>query len=76
MNQPEMSTELLEILVNGQPHTATDPLTIDQLLAQLEIRNPAIAIELNEQLVMRADYEQTRLRPGDHVEIVTLAGGG
>ena len=78
MNPPEkkMSATTLEILVNGDRHTLADPVTMDQLLVHLAIGNPAIAVEVNEQLVVRAEYPRTRLRAGDRVEIVTLTGGG
>ena len=35
-----------------------------------------IAVEINELIVPKADYDSCVLRDGDTVEIVTLVGGG
>jgi thiamine biosynthesis protein ThiS len=35
-----------------------------------------VAVEVNRELVPRRNFEATQLQEGDHVEIVTLVGGG
>jgi len=35
-----------------------------------------VAVEVNRTLVRRADHAACALQPGDHVEVVTLVGGG
>ena len=35
-----------------------------------------IAVELNGEIVLKAQYESTRLQDGDTVEIVNFVGGG
>jgi sulfur carrier protein len=35
-----------------------------------------VAVEVNLEVVPRAQHAQTRLRDGDRLEVVTLVGGG
>ncbi len=66
----------MQVIVNGDPQTLQDGLTVGELIAQLELAPERVAVEVNERLVRRAQYAQTTLREGDRVEIVTLVGGG
>ena len=40
------------------------------------ISSKHIAIEINENLVFRSDWQETNLKDGDKVEIVKAIGGG
>ncbi len=66
----------MRILLNGQPHASPDPCSLAQLLAQIGVEPRRVAVERNEQLVRRAEYERTDLQDGDRIEVVTLVGGG
>ena len=66
----------MQIRVNGQFEALDETATLSDLLARFELAPLRVAIEVNEQLVRRADYGETTLRAGDRVEIVTLVGGG
>jgi sulfur carrier protein len=46
------------------------------LVAGFNLQPKFVAVEVNCELVPRRNYDQIRLREGDHVEIVTLVGGG
>jgi thiamine biosynthesis protein ThiS len=50
--------------------------SVNELLAQFKLTPARVAVELNEQLVRRTQFDETRLKPGDRVEVVTLVGGG
>ena len=63
------------LTLNGQMHE-TDATTVRQLIEQLGYGQQAVAVELNRELVPRAQHEQTELNDGDSVELVTLVGGG
>jgi len=64
------------IVVNDQPLELPEPLTVAALLLHLQ-RNPRmLAVEVNLQVVRRADQDATVLHTGDRVEIVTMVGGG
>jgi len=66
----------VQVIVNGDAQTLSDGATVADLLVQHDLIPQRVAVEVNEQLVRRADYAQTSLREGDRVEIVTLVGGG
>jgi thiazole synthase len=66
----------LKIRLNGEPYALTGPLTVANLLAQLQIDPRRVAVEHNQTVVRRAAYEQTIVRDGDEIEIVNFVGGG
>jgi sulfur carrier protein len=66
----------VEIIYNGRPLQAAEGITVAELLAPLEIPLRQIAVEVNQELVPRERFAEHFLRAGDHVEVVTLAGGG
>ena len=45
-------------------------------LAPADLAPLRVAVEVNRELVRRADYADTTLHDGDKIEIVTLVGGG
>ncbi len=66
----------MQITVNGESENAASGATVAALVTQHNLKPLRVAVEVNEQLVPRRDYEQTLLQPGDRVEIVTFVGGG
>lgn len=66
----------MEITLNGDKRTVVDGATIAALLNQFDLSPQRVAVELNRRLVRRAGFDQTILKTGDEVEIVTLVGGG
>jgi len=64
------------LTVNGEPKSVPEGLTLDQLVRDLGLERNPIAVELNRQVVPRDRHGETRLAPGDRLEIVTLVGGG
>lgn len=67
---------MIEITINEQPRSVAQGITLAQLLVQLEILSPAIAVEVNQSLRPRDQFDSTVLEAGDVLEIVTLVGGG
>jgi sulfur carrier protein len=72
--QPEFPT--VTIFINGVPRELADGTTIAALLAELEVSQRQVAVEVNCQLVPRARHAEHRLREADRLEVVTLVGGG
>ncbi|MBS0209432.1 MAG: sulfur carrier protein ThiS [Planctomycetes bacterium] len=66
----------MQITLNGQPRCIEAGATVSLLLAELGIKAPHVAVEVNLNLVPRAEHPRHVLRAGDAVEVVTLAGGG
>jgi sulfur carrier protein len=51
-------------------------LTIENLLAQLELDARLVAVELNLEIVSKTNYPAQKLSEGDRIEIVHFVGGG
>ena len=64
------------ILLNGEPREVPEGTSLRGLIELLELRHEQVAIEVNRRIVRREQRGDTRLAPGDEVELVTLVGGG
>jgi thiamine biosynthesis protein ThiS len=70
------SADALLIHVNSETHEVADELSLEDLVNFLNLAPKRLAIELNQNVVRRADWPTTILREDDRVEIVHFVGGG
>lgn len=66
----------MTITLNGECHELSAPMTVDALLASLEIDPRRVAVEHNRAIVRRPKYGDIVVDAGDTVEIVNFVGGG
>ncbi|HEY2153416.1 MAG TPA: sulfur carrier protein ThiS [Vicinamibacterales bacterium] len=66
----------MQITLNGDCFEVAGPLTVTDLLTQLEIDPRRVAVELNLVVLKRDRFAETPVRAGDEVEIVNFVGGG
>lgn len=66
----------MSISINGERRELRAGTTVADLIADLELPSEHVAVELNQALLKRALFAETRLRDGDALELVTLVGGG
>lgn len=66
----------IQIQVNGEPQRIALNTTVAALLAQLELAQERLAVELNLDILPRPRWQATILREGDKLEIVHFVGGG
>ena len=66
----------MTIILNGEPFDLNGPLTVTELLSQLEIDARRVAVEHNVVVLKRAAFDDTVVQEGDQVEIVNFVGGG
>ncbi|MFN0050989.1 MAG: sulfur carrier protein ThiS [Planctomycetales bacterium] len=66
----------MQIRVNGEPREVEAGITLDRLLAQLQMQPRYLAVERNFEVVPRTRHAECVLQDGDALEIVTLVGGG
>ena len=64
------------VIVNGEQRLVADGRTIADLLAELRLGGRRIAVEMNHDIVPRAEYSSRSIRDGDRIEIVQFVGGG
>ena len=62
--------------LNGEPRDFPDGLTLDALVAHLGMKADRVAVELNLEIVPRANWPAIQLKEGDKLEIVHFVGGG
>ena len=66
----------MRVELNGEPKELDEGTTLSTLIEQLSLAPERLAVELNRDVVRRADWPATQLSEGDRVEIVHFVGGG
>ncbi|MCM3339909.1 sulfur carrier protein ThiS [Paenibacillus sp. MER TA 81-3] len=67
----------MQITVNGEGMELPEKtMTVQHLLAHLQMENRIVVVELNQSIVHKSDHAKTGLANGDRVEIVHFVGGG
>lgn len=64
------------IIVNGNNVENAEGLNVLELLQQQGYSTRMVAVECNETIIPRKDYETHRFKDGDTVEVVRFVGGG
>ena len=67
---------MVRVYVNGEAREFSSPLSLAQLITELDLPPARIAVELNRAVVRRNDWNTTELRDHDRIEIVHFVGGG
>ncbi len=65
----------MQVTINGKAQDVPQDPTIRELVAHLGIQGP-VAVEVNREIVPRAEHGTRRIGPGDAIEIVHFVGGG
>ena len=63
------------ILINGK-NTSADGKTVSAYLEEANFNPQTIAVELNEDILPKSQYDKTVLKDGDVLEVVSFVGGG
>jgi thiamine biosynthesis protein ThiS len=66
----------VKITLNGEPFEIAEPLTVSELLTQLDIDARRVAVECNLVVLKRNAFGETTIHAGDEIEIVNFVGGG
>lgn len=66
----------VKISFNGEPLSIDGATTISKILDQFEIDRRQVAVEVNLEIVPRAELDKYVIQDGDRIEVVTLVGGG
>ena len=64
------------IIINGNEEDVATPITVAELIENKGLRADHVAVELNGEIVPRAQRAQTQLKGTDTLEIVTFVQGG
>lgn len=66
----------MRIQINGQDREVPSGLDLGKLLEHLSLSRQRVAVELNREVVRKAEWSMRRISDGDRVEIVHFVGGG
>jgi sulfur carrier protein len=66
----------IQVRLNGEHRELPDGLSVEGLLAHLQVKAVRVAVEVNETVVTKDRYASQRLAAGDSIEIVAFVGGG
>ena len=64
------------IKVNREDLTGFEGITVAELLKQRGYKTLYVAVEINDAILPKAQYESTVLKEGDSLEVVSFVGGG
>ncbi len=67
---------MAQILLNGQPFEMIGNYSVAQLLERCELTGQRLAVEINQNIIPRSQFESYFLANNDKVEIVRAIGGG
>lgn len=65
----------ITIQLNGEARQLAADATVRVLVAQLRLPVERIAVEINQEILPRAEFDRA-LADGDKIEVVTFVGGG
>jgi len=66
----------MNIQINGNLQQFDDNMTALQLVEKLGLQGRRIAMEVNQEIVPRSEYETYQFNENDQVEIIHAVGGG
>ena len=69
----------MNLMVNGKPASITEeqPVSITYLLEALQVeQREYVTVELNGDIMDRAQFDATTVKDGDNVEFLYFMGGG
>ncbi len=70
------SADTVRLTINGEPTEVPAGLSLTDLLGRLGLDRRRLAVEVNLEVVPRAQHDALRLKDGDRLEIVSFVGGG
>ena len=71
-----MNAHSIAIILNGRPAETNAESTVQDLMNQLGLGGPGLAVAVNDEVVRKETFAQVRLSPGDKVEVIQAVGGG
>jgi len=66
----------MNVTINGSARDVPDDLTVRDLVVHLGLADGPVAVEINREIVPRAEHATRKVTVGDAIEIVHFVGGG
>ena len=66
----------MQIILNSERHELRRPMTVKEVLDELELDHRRVAVEINRRILKKSEFEQVSVSEGDNLEVVHFVGGG
>lgn len=66
----------MQITINGEIKKLEEEVSLGQLLELFSLPANRVAVELNREVVRKKDWDSTRIKNEDRIEVVHFVGGG
>ena len=66
----------MKVFINGETKEITKQFNLLELHKEYSLPSERIAIELNQEVVRKKDWESIKIKDADKIEIVHFVGGG
>ncbi len=66
----------MQLVINGVDTSLESITTVSNLIEYLDLEHGKLAIEINQEIVPRSQFDTYNLKDGDAIEIVQAIGGG
>lgn len=66
----------MKIIINGTERIFQEPISVENLMQQLQLDPRKVAIEQNLCIIPASEYADTYVHDGDVLEVVQFIGGG
>lgn len=63
------------IKINGQDTKFSD-ISLKELLEKCNFDSEKVAVELNEEIISKKDFDKIKIKDNDKIEVVGFVGGG
>jgi thiamine biosynthesis protein ThiS len=68
---------MMTVKINGKIHNFERPLTVEEILKELQIRqDQGVAVALNDTVISKSHFSTTQVQDGDSLEIIHAVAGG
>lgn len=71
-----MTNSLISVVINGERREIPAGLSVAGLIGFLGVDAQRVAVELNREIVRKAQWEEVLVEAGAEVEVVMFVGGG
>lgn len=66
----------MKVSINGETREIPNEVNLFELLRHFSLPQERIAVELNEEVVRKKDWENIKISDSDKIEVIHFVGGG
>jgi sulfur carrier protein len=66
----------MQVTINGSLREVPDNVTVRELVVHLGLADGPVAVEVNREIIVRAEHATRHVSNGDTIEVVQFVGGG